>query len=570
MENKLLEPLRYYEEQGKEEHRNNTLEYLNSLIAQSGVNINENRATVARIKEENQKLVEVSKKLSKYKTFRILLVIAAVFGVIMTLASFGMFSDSVGSGIFMLLLGGGGAMAAIWALIKKVNPVIKDTTMIIANQKAVLDNLENTAWMQMNPLNSLFTDDDAVKLIEKTLPDFKFHKNFLVSNEKLFAEKYDFYDLQDEECSMIDTLSGTYAGNPFLFGRRRMHRMGTHTYKGSLKITWVETYTDSDGNVQTKEKSQTLSASVTKPKPYYSTNTFLAYGNQAAPNLEFSRCSKHSENLSEKALEKKIKRGEHKLQKKTEKAIKHGETFQEMANSEFEVLFDATDRDNEMEFRLMYTPIGQRSTVALLKDSKNYGDDFDFIKKGKFNVIMSDHAQNWKMGVYARDYVHYDYEEISSKFVSLNEKYFKSIFFDFAPLFSVPAYLEESCAALDYDYEYPTNYTCYEHEVMANAIGNESLAHEDSATEAILKTQFMTSDNGIDVVLVTAYSYIAFERVDYIPVKGGDGNYHNVPVPWIEYIPVSKATPIVVGDDSTITDDDSIHYHGMSTEILKQ
>lgn len=568
MDDKVLEPVKYYERQGEQEHLDNINAYFNSLVDKSGVNIEANHQTVEKWKKEQEEIASISKYLKKFKTFRTLLIIGIVIGGILTISSFGQFSDSVGLGILLLILGIAAIVGSIIVMVKKVNPVIKNTEKVHQEHLEEAKKLENEGWAQMNDLNNLFSDEDCVRLIEKTLPDFSFDKNFSVKQEKLFVEKYDFQDLQTEESSMVDTLSGTYAGNPFLFGRRRIHRMGSQVYRGSLHITWTETYRDSDGNVKTRQKSETLHASVTKPKPYYSINTFLAFGNQAAPNLTFSRQTKHTENLSEKALERKIKKGERQLQKQAKKSIKNGGNFQEMANSEFDVLFGATDRDNEVEFRLMYTPLGQRSTVELLKDSNHYGDDFDFVKQGKCNYTFSDHAQNWKMHIFANDYKHFDYEEIKIRFINLNQTYFKSIFFDFAPFFCIPAYLEEPCEALEGHESYGTNYTYYEHEVMANALDYRSFVHEDSCTEAILKTQTLNTVNGNDVVAVTAYSYVGIDRIDYIPVKGGDGNYHNVPVPWIEYVPVSKTSHIVVSDESSPSEYTSVYYHGIGAGIM--
>lgn len=570
MDDKVLEPLKYYDRQGEQEHYDNITSYLQNLVDKSGVDIDANHQTIEAWKKEQEEISALSKILKKFKTFRILLILGIIIGAVLFISSFSTFSNSVFGGIIMLLLGGGAVAGSIYLMVKKVNPVIKDTNKVRDEHLAEAKRLEDEGWAQMMNLNNLFSDYDAVRLIEKTLPDFSFDKNFSVQQERLFAEKYDFQDLQTEECTMLDTLSGTYAGNPFLFGRRRIHRMGTHTYTGSLRITWTETYRDSDGSVRTRTKSETLHASVTKPKPFYRVNTFLAFGNQAAPNLSFSRETQHTENLSEKALEKKIKKGERQLQKQAKKAIKTGGTFQEMANSEFDVLFGATDRDNEMEFRLMYTPLGQRSTVELLKDKKYYGDDFDFIKNGKCNFIFSDHAQNWKMHVYANDYKHFDYEEIKIRFINLNQTFFKSVFFDFAPFFCVPAYLEEPCEALEDDQTYNTNYTYYEHEVMANALDYRSFVHSESITEAILKTQTINTEAGRDLVAVTAYSYMGIDRIDYIPVKGGDGNYHNVPVPWIEYIPVERTSHILVGGADAPTDSTTVFFHGLGAGIVNQ
>ena len=54
------------------------------------------------------------------------------------------------------------------------------------------------------------------------------------------------------------------------------------------------------------------------------------------------------------------------------------------------------DRDNENQFRLLFTPLAQRNIVDLVKDSP-YGDDFYFIKQNKLNTIYSHHSDNWRM-----------------------------------------------------------------------------------------------------------------------------------------------------------------------------
>ena len=570
MDDKVLEPLKYYDRQGEQEHSDNITSYLQSLVDKSGVDIDANHQTMEAWKREQETIASLSKVLRKFKRLRGLLIFSIIVGVILAIAGVATLGASTKTGILLLFAGAGITVGSILLLVKKVKPVIKDTDRVREEHIAEARRLENEGWAQMQGLNDLFSDEDCVRLIEKTLPDFSFNKNFTVEEERLFTEKYDFQDLQTEESTMLDTLSGTYAGNPFLFGRRRIHRMGTHTYTGSLRITWTETYRDSDGSVRTRTKSETLHASVTKPKPYYRVNTFLAFGNQAAPNLSFSRETQHTEDLSEKALEKKIKKGERQLQKQAKKAIKNGGTFQEMANSEFDVLFGATDRDNEMEFRLMYTPLGQRSTVELLKDKKYYGDDFDFIKQKRCNFIFSDHAQNWKMHVYANDYKHFDFEEIKIRFINLNQTFFKSVFFDFAPFFCVPAYLEEPCEALEDEPAYDANYTYYEHEVMANALDYRSFVHSESCTEAILKTQTLKAETGRDLVAVTAYSYMGIDRIDFVPVRGGDGNFHAVPVPWIEYIPVERTSHILVGGADAPTESTSVYFHGLGAGIVNQ
>lgn len=565
MNDLLLEPLKYYDDIGKKAHEENTRQHFKDLLDKSGVDVEENRRTVKEYNGKVEEINKLSKKLSKYKFFKVMLIIGIVLGSIICLFSLSLFGESVISGMLFILLGGIFLAGSIWPLVAKVNPTIKDTDSVKEGRVKESEEILQRAWEQMRPMNALFTDYDALRLIEKTIPEFSFDDKFTRETERLFVKDYDFLDLQDDESSMVDTLSGSFAGNPFLFGRRVVHSMGSHTYHGSLRISWVESYRDSNGDIRERTRSQTLHASLTRPKPFFNYNTFLAYGNQAAPNLSFSRTHEHSEDLSEKALQRKIKKGENALRKQAEKAMKQGGNFQEMANSEFDVLFGANDRDNEVQFRLMYTPLAQLNTVALIKDKNYYGDDFDFTKRCKFNVITSDHAQSWNMSTVASNYYSYDVDESLSKFVNFNVQFFRSVFFDFAPLLSIPAYAEEPCASLDDVDDYSYNYTYYEHEVMANTVGYQNFVHDESATEAILKTELLSKDNSSDRVAVTAYSYATVERIDYVPVKGGDGYYHDVPVYWTEYIPVSKTTNVAVADSREAEEqsEGSVRYHGM-------
>lgn len=546
MDDRLLEPLKFYEEIGRETHAENIKAHFDDLLLRSGVNEEENRATVKSYKSELAAIEKLARRIGKYKVLRVLLIIGIILGGIMSLGGIVAAVSSGLPGILLLAVGALMLVGSILLLVKKVNPTIKQVESVRAERAAKADELLREAWAQMAPLNALFDDSDTLRLIEKTIPDISFDQRYTTEHERLLVERHDFVDLNGAETSIVGTLAGRCAGNPFLFCRRISHRMGVATYHGSLVISWTETYRDSSGKIRTRTRTQTLHASVTKPKPEYHLGCYLGYGSQAAPDLTFSRKPTHAEDLSEKALQKKIRSGEKRLKKKTQQATREGSSFQEMANTEFDVLFGAEDRDHEIQFRLMFTPPAQRNTVALIKSQTGYGDDFFFDKRRRFNIITSEHAQHWDADTSASRYHSYDIDTTRATFTTFNEAYFKSVFFDFAPLLSIPAYVEEPCASLDPIDDMPSNYTYYEHEVMANAIGMGAFVHRDSATDAILKTAVVEKRGKTDVVAVTANSYATQPRIDFVPVMGGDGRLHPVPVPWTEYIPVSKTTDMEI------------------------
>ena len=576
MNDLLLEPVKYYDQAGRAEHQQNAEDFFEDLLKKSGVDADQNRETVKAYKKEKALADDIRSVIRKWKLLQGLLIVGIVICAILIFS--GISSIKSFKGVLMLILGIAGVIGGIFLLIKKVNPKIRNANDVLQEHLAKAEALLAEAEAQMAPLNSLFDNTDTFKIIEKTIPEFKFHDRFSVEQEEFFVERHDFLDFNNENSSILNTLSGRFAGNPFLFCETMNHEMSSQTYYGSLTISWTEYYYDSEGNRRSRTKTQTLHASVVKPKPIYYTHQYLCYGNQAAPDLSFPREPQHSENLSVKAIEKKVKKGEKELKKKAEKEMKKGGTFQEMANSEFDVLFGADDRDHEMQFRLMYTPLAQRNTVNLLTSKVGYGDDFYFQKYGRFNVIISEHRQNKDLDTSPGNYYSYDVDEAKAKFVTFNMNYFKDLFFDFAPLFSVPAYVEEPCASLEPIEDRPSYYTYYEHEVLANTLGGSRLAHEETATNAIFKTELLGKQDGSDVVNVTAFSYAAVDRVDYIPVYGGDGEYHNVPVPWVEYIPLEKQTKVVLGDapvslrerrEKDLYDDDyTVYFHGMSAKIV--
>lgn len=543
MNEALIEPLKYYTEQARQQHHKNANDYFDKLVDISGIDLDEHRKTIAQYKEQQEKISNLDRQISKYNTYRILLIVAAVIGVIITIAGFD-------GNYWLSLVGIPMIIAAIVVIVKKINPPLKDFNGVLEAETAVANELHTVAESQMQCLNALFNDTDTLELIKTTIPEFTFDYNFSTKRRKELIDKYQFTDMIDEDCSMLDMLSGTFMDNPFLYERYVIHSIGSERYEGSLEISWVEYYTDGNGNRVSQRRYQTLYASVEKPKPFYVTKTMLYYGCQGAPDLSFSRNSKNTKNKSEGAIARMAKAGERKMQRQARKSVKEGGNFTEMANAEFDGLFGAFDRDNEVQFRMMFTPLAQTNIVKLIKSKDGYGDDFDFCKLNRLNVICTDHHQTWDMNTGAERYYSYDIDLARDQFLSYNNEYFKSLFFDFAPLFSIPLYHQPPVQSLEpmetkYD-NGDTHYTEYEYEVLANALSDELIAHEDSVTDTIIKTKGIRSENGFDTVSITAYSYTAVQRVDYVTVLGGDQNYHNVPVPWIEYVPVEKTTTMSV------------------------
>ena len=542
-----FEPLEYYEDHLKGAVEKNAEEYFEALVKKSGVDAAKNRETVARYNKEAAEAEAAGKKVNSFKTLKTLLIVLTVIAFLAACVLIFLYAD--GGAAALLIVGilcallGIGIIVLLCTVIKKK---LKEREEAHKKEAEEASAALKEAYDQMAPLNALFTQGMTREIVLKTMPDLTLDEYLDVKRLDLLERKYGYAPEKNEMVSTVYLLSGTVEGCPFLFDRRLRRTMGTKTYTGSITIHWTTTETDSKGHTRTVHHSQVLTASVNKPAPYYAYETRLIYGNEGAPSLTFTRSPQHSEQLTEKERAKKVKKGAKELQDLTEKAVSGGKRFTELANTEFEVLFGAQDRNNEVEFRLMFTPLAQQNMLDLLTSPKGYGDDFYFVKAGMLNIIISEHAQNWLVDTDPSRYKSYDLASSRASFVSFNAGWFKSMYFDLAPVLAVPLYRMQKPAEFIYRDVYDYNYTGGEAEVLANRFAPSVFAPQDAKTETILKARPVRREGNTDSVSVTAHSFDAVDRVDYVNVFGGDGRYHAVPVPWVEYIPVERMSEMAL------------------------
>lgn len=513
MESMIYNPLEEYEGKYKAMHLVNTQTMFDDLTKRSGVDIEKNRRTV---KELNDIKEHLSKLKRKYNLLRFLRVVMCI------------------------------TILLIPVVIMVMTPKIKTLREDIEHADDKREELLTSCYSQMSSLNSLFTDKDCIKLVEKTLPLISFEPFLSSKTEADMVTNYDFVPQGSREESTTDLLSGRYNENPFLFEEKKVHRMGVETYVGTKVICWTETYRTSDGKIQTRTRTQTLTASVTKPKPFFSRHFLLNYCAQGGPDLCFSRDATNLHEKNEKQLERYTKRGAKKLQKKTEEAMRTNDDFVSMSNTDFEVLFDALDRTDEVQFRTLFTPLAQTNMTSLICSKAGYGDDFNFTKVKRTNKIATQHSQGRDVILSATSYPSYSFDIIKANFIEKNTDFFKALYFDFAPLWAIPIYQERPVHSLKPVPECEGRFSTKEHEALSNLIPRELTVHPDTQTDAILKTTFIAAGDGVDKISVHSLSYDIIKRVDHIPRLGGDGRMHLVPVFWDDYIPLSNTSSFSV------------------------
>lgn len=543
----LLEPLKAYKEVYKNAFEENMDAYLNELVKSSGVDADANRNTVERYRQASAVFQDSGKRLSRLKGLRVMLIVLTVIALIGAAISVMVIVDTGSVGAICTLVGLLAiAISFILIVVLVLKPRIKTVKEENEKHAKEAEQIKRDAWLQMLPLNGAFDSKITKELIEKTVPKLQIDDRFEMRRYDYLRGKYGFGMNDANDCSTLEILSGEILGNPFVVDRELVHTVGNETYQGTLVITWTTYSTDSKGHRRAHVHSQTLVASVTKPKPYYSERTRLIYVNEAAPDLCFTHTPSHAERLDEKDAAREVRSGVKRIRKMQEDALEEGRNFTAMGNEEFDVFFGAFDRNHEVQFRLLFTPLAQKNMIELMRSDQGFGDDFYFEKEGCLNYISSEHSANWDLDTSYTRYASYDLEQIKNNFRSFNRAYFRSLYFELAPLLAIPLYQQHKPKEYIYEEVYGRNYTDYEAERAVNAFGAKHFVHPQTQTPAILKTQFLNKDGESDALEVDAYSYRTVEHVEYVSVFGGDGRTHAVPVPWTEYIPVKRTSRVML------------------------
>ena len=528
------EPLGQYSSQFKAAHINHTSDFFEDLVRQSGVDENANIKTVRELRELEKQAAGAGSTNKWWRILRGVTIAAAVLAALYIFANYWWPWLALPAVVFGV---------AVYML----NRVINDSDAQLKRLREACDAKRAVAWGQMAPLNRLFDWDIVAKLMAKTVPRIAFDPYFSNGRMQELQNTFGWSGHLGEAHSIVFSHSGVLNGNPFILARTLSHWMGSKTYHGSLQISWTEQYRNSQGKWETRTRHETLHASIERPFPEYENQTFIVYGNEAAPDLVFSRHPSKLSKLEDGLFDKWRKnRAIKKLEAKS-RDVSEGNTFTVMANREFDALFGATDRNHEVQFRLLFTPLAQQEMLKLLKDSQTgFGDTFVFEKTQMINVVQSGHMPHTDISGDPGKFHAYELAQARMFFNGYHNDFFKSFYFGIAPLLTIPLYQQHRPHSDIYKDTYSQNPCFWEHEAIANYHGEAAFKHPECVTRSILKTSAQHEADGSQKVHVTASGFGSVERVQYVSVRGGDGRSHQVPVRWDEYFEVQNSASMLV------------------------
>jgi hypothetical protein len=543
----VFEPLAEYRDRFREAFAQNAKAMFERLVGESGVDTEANAATMRELYKLEKEKSGLEKQLLHWRLGATGLWIGAVVGVVLVVRQFVLIREGdggIGALLFWLALTAGAVSAAL----SRVHPRMRELKGGIGNLAARCKAKRDEGWQQMAPLNALFDWDLVAQLTEQTVPRIVMDRRFHCGRLRELRESFGWDDGFNHDKSIVGAQSGEINGNPFVLVSTLERSDGTKTYTGHLDISWREYVTNNNGEGHWETKHERLTASLTKFCPVYSDHRYLIYGCEAAPDLSFSRKPRRLSGMKDNIATRFFKNQS--LRHLERKAAKLGAgDFTLMANEEFDILFHAIDRDNEQQFRLLFTALAQQQMVALLKDKEvGFGDDFTFGKTRKINIITAKHLDETNLDTDPAGYAHYDLKMVRSRFLSFANDYFKAFYFAMAPLLTIPLYQQTRTHENFWKTAEDRRPCFWEFEALANFEGEKQFEHPDAATRSILRAGDVTPGDKENecTVDITAYSYEGIPRVTYVTRHGRDGNDHEVPVEWIEYKPIRRTVPMAV------------------------
>jgi hypothetical protein len=556
--NDILEPVLLYGSDFKEAHRRHTEDYFNELARNARVDEPENIETIKQLRAAEAGIADARRSCMLWRCLRV----SAIAGCVL-LAAIAMQTLALALVCIPLVV------SIAVSIKKQINPNIQHFSRSLESFVEQRDQRLKEAQAQMAPLNQLFHWGMFADLIRKTIPRIEIDPYF--TNARLVELRKDFgwVDHSDPDASIIFAHSGHINGNPLLIGQKLVHWMGTATYTGYLTITYTKSVRSSDGKTRNETHTQVLSASLTKPKPEYAKRAVIYYGNEAAPDLKFSR---NPSTLSKTdGLIGKIGKA-WTMWKLEARARKSNTNFTLMSNRDFDVLFGATDRNHEVQFRLLFTALAQQEMLNLLKDRRHgFGDNFSFTKTNMVNVIEPSHMHDADIGSNPAIFWGHDLADMRQRFILYQAELFRTVYFGLAPLLTIPLYQQHRPHNDIYSKQYRGTSAYWEHESIANYFGQDRFRPASCVTQCILKTSASLNSDGTQDIRVTASGFAAVERLTFVGVYGNDGKRHQVPVKWIEYVPVSRESGFVLKDpENCISASNTGFTHGDWQRVFRQ
>ena len=545
---RLIEPSEYWSGELKQSFKEKCEEQFSILSDVSNIDIEANRKTVQKLNCEREKLNNYKNKKSFWVFLLVLSIIALAVIAFVNYSKTGtIFGESSDENFAIKTIG------SVFSLYLTVQSIlkIKKCSELIKNQDVVVSCIENEAWGEVSPLLNVINTEDFCALVHDCIPSVniapfimdemidRLDERSKSENELLNHLNY----IADNSNTTVSALSGSVDGKFFIMLSYVHFEMGLHTYTGSISVPYYDYETDMDGKSRRVLRYEVLTASVDKPFPYYYLYHRAMYFSECCPNLSFSRSPINFNSKPERQFKRIVKKSKKKYIKM------ESSSFTPLSDTEFEALFNTKDRDNDVEFRMMYTPFAIRQFTQLVKLKDGFGDNFYLEKDGCSTSCTIEDETVGNIGTIRPslgDICSYSYDEIQKKYLLCGQNFFKNFYFLLAPLFMIPIYAEGRDENYDEIFEESDKHSFHELDAESLASSKSEYFRPDGTTTEIMIK--VTDSQNLEIGTLfelTSYSFYGVQRIEYV-YKVGFHTSAKVPMHWIEFFSKKRNTKMFV------------------------
>ena len=522
----ILNPVRYRAD-FLSDHASATQTYLNELLEQTGTSLTDNQKDCQEIKAIDKVLAKTKRKFGLFKfglgillTLLVILMLASIGGAYYVFTEPGIaLSPAAIYSIFVSCI-----VAALGFLILIILTSVflskksKKFKAEISNFEEVIDAKTQEAFNKLLQFYRAFNYSQVYSQMQAQIPEIEFLKSADINFVKYIESNFDQVYAPSSTSMLVNYKAGYFYKNPFIVAMYKEMNMVPHTYTGSLAVSYYSGFGENRRLV-----SETLHATLVKPKPEYKYLAVNSLYAQAVSELDFSKSPIYDYNPDKH--DKYIKQAE----KTLAQIEKKNADFTPMSNTEFEALFPATKRSSEQKYRAFFGQVAQQNLINFAKTLPS-GRDYTYIKTHNTNeVSTSDLCASFDLN--PLDFVDYNLTSFLSKYREYAKVLSASLYDSFIPYLSNPVLLEGNISKQP---KYTKSASIIEQLTLLSRLKNSELLPDEAGINEYILEPLSKYENVCKV-----HSFETVPRTDYVVVMAGDGP-HQVPVNWTEYIPVFR------------------------------
>ena len=517
-----LDVCKFYDQKIKELVSKNTNEYIDKIFDNSNYNKKLAEELVPKIDTQNVQIEAYNNKFynkpkffAKLKVWIIIFAVLLVLGIALSVIGFlnntipwlrylGIGLGSLGLVLFIIFV----ILSSYWK--KRAKKEKTDISPILEQNKVDIATMHNEMQKVINSIKAR----DCFDIYEKSFETLKIKNH-------ISAEDYDIWEEvlnQDKNESLYCEIHGDVYNHPFMHLTYKCMELRDVPYTGSTVVT----YTTSDGDGGFRTETTNVTATIYKPKPFYTKNTHFVYKMSVYPDLTFNSLPPF--------------KNEHGINK----FYKQHKDYEKMENPKFDLLLPF-ERSDDLQFHTIFSIFTQEQIVNCIEQ---YGlENLIIIKSGRFVYTNLDNDLTDKNLVYSGDvFLDYNPKVIKNNFIRAMNDNMKFLYQYMSPIFSIGLFQQERFVIPKSKVSNNNAIGCMIQKFINSNATTTNYFHprtSDIVYDAIPSTKVLYANANYAVALISMNSFSHVSKIENV-VKYFQGKTVIVPVRYLEFHPLSN------------------------------